>query len=204
MTGADESSSPATANSGAATLLLQRVVDGESSAAEQLLPLVYEQLRAIAGTYFRSSRPDQTLQPTALVHEAYLRLIKPDANCGASYRGREHFLAVASTAMRQILADRARRRGAQKRGGEFDRVTLDGLNVASCQTVIDVVALDDALTRLAAADPRGARIVELRFFGGFTNEQIARMLNLSTRMIEKNWRRTRAWLGAQLAPEAAL
>jgi RNA polymerase sigma factor (TIGR02999 family) len=122
---------------------------------------------------------------------------------GATWKSRAHFFAVAATAMRQILQDRARRKRAAKHGGELDRVTLDGLQTPSGQSVVDMVALDDALSRLAEVDGRAARIVELRFFGGLTNDEVAQVLDLSTRMIEKEWRRTRAWLSAQLAGEAA-
>jgi RNA polymerase sigma factor (TIGR02999 family) len=162
-----------------------------------LLPLVYEQLRALANSHFRGRPAGQTLQPTALVHEAYLKMVN---QTGAAWKNRAHFFAVAATAMRQILQDRARRRRAAKRGGgDGQRLTLDGLQTPSGQSIIDMVALDDALTQLAELDPRQARIVELRFFGGLTNDEVAEVLNLSTRMIEKEWRKTRAWLSAQLA-----
>jgi RNA polymerase sigma factor (TIGR02999 family) len=203
MTAADESSSPALGtHAGEATLVLHRLVSGESSAANELLPLVYEQLRALAGSYFRGQPGDHTLQPTALVHEAYIKLINPDSVADKNYRGRAHFMAVAATAMRQILQDRARRKRAAKHGGELERVTLDGVHTPSDQSIVDMVALDDALSRLAEADPRAARIVELRFFGGLTNDEVAQVLELSTRMIEKEWRRTRAWLSVQLAESA--
>jgi len=181
-----------------ATMVLRRLVEGDSNAAEELLPLVYEHLRALAGSYFRGQPGDHTLQPTALVHEAYLKLINQTA---AAWNDRAHFLAVAATAMRQVLKDSARRRNALKRGGgdeAKERVNLTDVQTPSGQSIVDTVALDEALTRLAELNPRQARIVELRFFGGLTNEEVGRVLNLSTRMIEKEWRRTRAWLSAEL------
>ena len=203
MTAAEDSESPVVSTPvGDATLVLQRLVSGESSAANELLPLVYEQLRALAGSYFRGQPGDHTLQPTALVHEAYIKLINPYSIADKSYRGRAHFMAVAATAMRQILQDRARRKHSAKHGGDMERVTLDGVHTPTGQSVVDVIALDSALSQLAQVDPRAARIVELRFFGGLTNDEVAQVLDLSTRMIEKEWRRTRAWLSAQLAGES--
>ena len=183
-----------------ATVVLRRLVDGDSAAAEELLPLVYEHLRALAGSYFRGQPGDHTLQPTALVHEAYLKLIN---QTGVQWNDRAHFLAVAATAMRQVLKDSARRRNAIQRGGagERERVNLTDVQTpagGAGESIVDAVALDNALTRLADLNPRQGRIVELRFFGGLTNEEVGRVLNLSTRMIEKEWRRTRAWLSAEL------
>lgn len=178
-----------------ATQLLARVNAGDSAAANELLPLVYSQLRALAGSYFRGQAVDFTLQPTALVHEAYLKLIKvPDGN----WVDRVHFCAVAATAMRQILHDRARRRRAAKRGGGARRVPLEQMETPSGGSPIDLVALDDALERLKSLDARQARIVELRFFGGLTTEEIARVLDVSSRTVEKEWRRTRAWLNREI------
>jgi RNA polymerase sigma-70 factor, ECF subfamily len=157
-----------------------------------LLPKVYGELRALAASYFRG-RPDQTLQPTALVHEALLRLLKP----GAPIKDRSHFFAIAATAMRQILTDRARRRRAQKRGGpERERVTLS--NIAAFESPIDLVVLDELLTRLAALDERQARLVELRFFAGMTEEEAADTLDVSLRTVQKEWRKAKAWLLAEL------
>jgi RNA polymerase sigma-70 factor (ECF subfamily) len=183
-----------------ATVVLRRLVEGDSNAAEELLPLVYEHLRALAGNYFRGQPGDHTLQPTALVHEAYLKLIN---QTGAAWNDRAHFLAVAATAMRQVLKDSARRRNAVKRGGgeaggDRERVNLTDVQTPSGESIVDAVALDTALSRLAELNPRQARIVELRFFGGLTNEEVGRVLELSTRMIEKEWRRTRAWLSVEL------
>jgi RNA polymerase sigma-70 factor (ECF subfamily) len=181
-----------------ATQVLARVRAGDPNAPAELLPLVYEQLRGLAGRYFQGQPADHTLQPTALVHEAYIKLINAS---DANWQDRVHFCAVASTAMRQILHDRARRRRAAKRGGDARRVPLDQVDPPSGGRAIDLIALDEALARLAELDPRQARIVELRFFGGLTTEQVATVLGVSTRTIEKEWRRIRAWLGSELRTE---
>ncbi len=181
-----------------ATIILERMAQGDGSAAEALFPLVYDHLRALAGNYFRGQRPDQTLQPTALVHEAYLKLIAPREGV---WKDREHFLAIAATAMRQILSDHARRRKAAKRGGNDarERVTLCDLADPISERQVDLLALNEVLETLAALDARQARIVELRFFGGLTTQEIATFFDVSTRTIEKEWRRTRAWLSAELS-----
>lgn len=156
---------------------------------------VYEQLRALAGSYFRGKRADHTLQPTALVHEAYLRLAKVDPE---RFTERAHFLAVAATAMRQILTDHARRKMAKKRGGaEQARVTLSALP-GEAQAGVDALDLDAALTRLSSLNPRQVTIVELRYFGGLTVPETAAALEVSVATIEKEWRRARAWLHGQL------
>jgi RNA polymerase sigma factor (TIGR02999 family) len=186
------------------TELLGRVRRGEAEAKALLVPRVYAELRALAGSYFRG-RVAQTLQPTALVHEVYLRLVRAD---GTEWKDRAHFMAVAATAMRQILTDRARRRVAAKRGGaDRERVTLS--NVAAFTPAVDVIALDDLLVRLAALDERQARLVELRFFGGLTEEEAAETMGVSLRTVQKDWRKAKAWLLAELeektdAPGGAL
>lgn len=182
------------------TRLLHLAIDGDEAAAADLLPLVYERLRAVAGSYFRG-RADQTLQPTALVHEAYLRLVaaaeRPE---GAQVRDREHFCAIAATAMRQILADRARRRGALKRGGDRERVALEAVAASEGGgDEADLVALDEALRKLEAIDARRARVVELRFLGGLSVDETARQLGVSPRTVESDWRSARAWLRSELA-----
>lgn len=165
--------------------------------ADALLPLVYEQLRALAGKYFREGQVAANVAPTSIVHEAFLKLREGQPR----WVDREHFCAIAATAMRQVLVDRARRRDAAKRGGGWERVTLS-LAVDGVDQGIDLRALDDALTRLAALDERQARIVELRFFGGLTVPEVATHLQLSASTVEKEWRRARAWLGATLASGA--
>lgn len=173
------------------TRTLLRVSRG-GAPAEELLPLVYDRMRAMAGRWFRGNGAQATLQPTALVHEAYLHLVDQTA---AQWNDRAHFLAVAALAMRQIVIQRARARATSKRGGDRRRVELDGQDATpDGASAADVLALDDALTRLAALHARHARVVELRFFGGLTTEEIAAALGVSTRTVELDWRAARAWL----------
>ncbi len=191
--------SPSSPVGGDATLLLQRVSCGDRSAADALLPLVYEELRARAGAYFRGLPPDHTLQPTALVHDAYVRMIKAPEN---QWRGRDHFCAVAATAMRQILTNHARRRVlAQKAKDEQCQATL--MHTPSSNGSVDLIALDDALKKLADRNQERARLVELRFFGGLTVEQTASVLEVSVSSVEREWRRVRAWLRVELGGEEA-
>ncbi len=173
--------------------LLERVSAGDAQAASRLMPLVYDELRRLAAGYLRRERKGQTLQPTALVHEAYLRLIGPGDH---PWAGRTHFLAIAALSMRQVLVDRARRRAAAKRGGDARRLTLDDtiLAAAPAGDAIDLVALDDALTRLEALDPLQARIVELRYFGGLTVEETAAAVELSPATVKRHWTLARAFL----------
>ena len=156
-----------------------------------LMPLVYDELRRIAAGYLRRERPGQTLQATALVNEAFVRLAserpRPFAN-------RQHFLAIAALSMRQILVQRARAKKAAKRGGAPDRVTLEEHLVSAPPPDIDVLALDEALTRLAALDPEQARIVELRYFGGLTVEETADVIGVSPATVKRQWAMARAWL----------
>jgi RNA polymerase sigma factor (TIGR02999 family) len=182
--------------SGQATMLLEQVRAGDAGAAEKLLPLIYAELRALAGSYFRDQPGHHTLQPTALVHEAYLRLIQQPAD---AWQTRAHFFAVAATAMRQILTDFARRRNAQKRGGGAARVALDVVNPAAAPEY-DPSELDELLTMLARHDARKARVVELRFFGGLEMKEIAEVLNVSLSTVEADWRAARAFLAAKLRP----
>jgi RNA polymerase sigma-70 factor, ECF subfamily len=165
-----------------------------------LVPLVYERLKSIAESCFRRSGEGQTLQPTALVHEAYLKLALHEQ---AAWRDEEHFCAVAATAMRQILIDRARRRRRGKHGGAGDRVTLTGISSPESPDVVDVLALHQALEELAALDPRAAQLVELRFFAGLNLPQVARVLDVSLSTAEKEWRRARAWINRALTPPAS-
>jgi RNA polymerase sigma-70 factor (ECF subfamily) len=162
---------------------------------ESLLPVVYQELRRLAASYLRRERPGQTLQPTALVHEAYLRLLKdrPDR-----WQNRAHFCAIAAHSMRQILIERARARGALKRGGGGPRVTLDEALIAGGERSIDLVALDEALERLAQFDPEQARLVELRFFGGLTVEETAEAMDISPATVKRHWAVARAWLAREL------
>lgn len=183
-----------------ATMILQQMGDGDASAAQRLLPLVYEELRALAGSHFRHQNADHTLQPTALVHEAFVRLVnQPDEK----WHGRAHFFAVAATAMRQILTDHARRKKADKRGGGWDKVELDRASAeaqgAGAKAEIDIIALDEALTKLAELDARKHRVVELRFFGGLSMDEIGDALKVSKTTVESEWRAARAWLAVEVS-----
>lgn len=161
-----------------------------------MMPLVYDELRALARRQLGSERSDHSLQPTALVHEAYMRL----ADAGTlSVNGRSHFLRLAARAMRQILIEAARARGAQKRGGEWRRVTLEGDLAGAEQVPWDVIDLHEALTRLAALDPVLERLVELRFFTGLTVEEAASVLEISPRKAAKDWAAVRLWLRKELS-----
>jgi RNA polymerase sigma factor (TIGR02999 family) len=173
-----------------------RVAAGDQKAVSKVMPVVYDELRRLAGRYLRRERPGQTLQPTALVHEAYLRLSKDKKQ---SWQNRTHFLAIAALSMRQILVERARARGASKRGGAQIRITLDETLAVQRETSIDLVALDEALTRLALIDPQQTRIVELRFFGGLTVEEAAEALGISPATVKRGWSVARAWLKRELS-----
>jgi RNA polymerase sigma factor (TIGR02999 family) len=170
------------------TALLQAWSQGDSEAGDRLMPLVYKELRRRAARYLRRERPGHTLQPTALVHEAYLKLVGHNL----PWRNRSHFFGVASNLMRQVLVDHARRRRTAKREGV--RVVLDDALDASAARGVDVVDLDEALTELSALDPRQGRIVELRFFGGLTLEETAKTLRISPATVKRDWRVAKAWL----------
>ena len=167
--------------------------------ANAILPLIYDELRALAARYLAREGPDPILQPTALVHEAYLRLA---AQTSAAVRGKSHFQAIAAEVMRRVLVDHARNKKAAKRGGDRTRVTLDTRHVVRAGAArlheFDVVDFDDLLRTLAELDPRQARIVELRFFGGLTIPEVAETLGVSTSTVEKDWRFARAWIASQL------
>ncbi len=164
----------------------------DSRPHERLMPLVYDELRRIAARYVSRERPGQTLQATALVNEAFVRLA---AERPRDFQNRTHFLAIAALSMRQILVQRARARAAAKRGGAPQRVTLDDASAAiSTPESIDVLALDEALARLAALDPEQARIVELRYFGGLTVEETAEVEGISPATVKRQWAMARAWL----------
>ena len=163
----------------------------------ELTESIYGHLRAIAGSYFRAQSAEHTLQPTALVNEAFLKLASSDAK---GFESREHFISVAARAMRQILVDYARNKRAQKRGGGQKPVTLSGVAAdTDASSVIDLIALDSALTALAKLNERHARVVELRYFGGLTVPEIAKVTGASVATIERDWRGARAWLLMRLA-----
>jgi RNA polymerase sigma factor (TIGR02999 family) len=178
--------------------LLTRASAGDSKAVSQLMPLVYNELRKIAASYIRRERPGQTLQATALVHEAYVRLISEKSH---NWQNRTHFLAIAALSMRQILVQRARARKAIKRGGDPARITLDDALLparASGPGTIDLVALDVALDRLAAVSERQAKVVELRYFGGLEIDEIAEVLQISPATVKRDWTVARAFLKREL------
>ena len=177
------------------TRLIQAARAGDEQALASLMPLVYDELRRIARNQVRRERPGQTLQPTALVHEAWLRLM---SSRGLSPENRAHFLGIAANAMRQILVERARARNAQKREGKRHRVTLDEGMLRDAGRPLDVEALDEALTRLAESHPEYARIVELRFFAGLTVEEAAEVLNISPATLKRRWTLAKAWLVREL------
>jgi len=175
------------------TMTLTRVVAGDVTAADRLADLVYDELRALASTYLRGPH-DPILQTTALVHEAYVRLL---GRSDIDWQSRAHFFAVAAKAMRQTLASHARAIRTDKRGGGWRRVTLSEAVDADTGPDLDLLVLDDVLTRLASLDPRQARIVELRVLTGMTVREIAHVLSVSESTIEREWRAARAWLGAE-------
>jgi RNA polymerase sigma factor (TIGR02999 family) len=178
------------------TVLLRRVAAGEEGAEKELYPLVYEELHRLATQMMRSERPGHTLQATALVNEAYLRLTRSES---LQWQDRTHFFAVCSKIMRRILVDYARQHRASKRGGGLAPVELDKIAVCSDEQCPMFEALDDALNKLQTFDERQVRIVEWRFFGGLTEEEIARMLNLSVRTVKRDWNMARAWLYGELS-----
>jgi RNA polymerase sigma factor (TIGR02999 family) len=177
------------------TTLLQRARTGDRSAVSQLMPLVYGELHRVAARSLRHERDRQTLQTTALVNETYLRLFKGQV---LSFQDRAHFLAIAARSMRQILIERARARGASKRGGRQGHITLNESILSSQPRPVDLLDLDAALGRLAALDERQARIVEFRFFGGMTVEETAEAVGASPATVKREWTTARAWLYGEL------
>jgi len=173
------------------TLLLDRAAAGDQRAVDVLLPMLYDELRAIAEHHLRSERPDLTLQATALVHEAYMRMVNQDR---VVWESRNHFLAIASQAIRRILVDAARARSAQKRGGDRQRLMLDTAMLIEEEKSADLVELDEALALLGERYPEKARIVELRFFGGLTLVEISTVLDMPSRTVDRHWQFARAWL----------
>ncbi len=180
------------------TQLLSAIDNGSTDAADALLPLVYDELRALAGALFRQQHVSHTLQPTALVHEAYLKLIGRDGDDPA-WNGRDHFFCIAARAMRQVLLNHARDHSRQKRGGGWKRITLSGQAVD--RPVIDFLALEEAIVELERRDARQARIVELKFYGEASTERIARILDLSPRSVQLEWKMASSWLQIRLEGE---
>ena len=174
--------------------LLRAWGDGDAEAGNRLMPLVYRDLKRRAGAYMGQERPDHTLQPTALVHEAFLRLL---GGTPPNFESRTHFLRAASQTMRRVLVDHARARSAAKRGGGLS-ITLDDAVATDGEATVDMLVLDDALTRLADAEPRWAQVVELRFFAGLEVPEVADTLGISTATVKRDWRFARAWLAREL------
>jgi RNA polymerase sigma-70 factor, ECF subfamily len=185
---------------GEVTQLLAQIHAGNKEAEDRLIPLVYAELRRLAAYYLRGERSNHTLQPTALVHEAYLRLTGMHT---VDWQSRSHFFATAATVMRRILVDHARAKRAEKREGFREAISLDDALVFSPGRSADLVALDEALDRFAKLDARGSRVVELRFFGGLSEEETAQVLSVSVRTVKRDWRAAKAWLLKEVSCESA-
>jgi RNA polymerase sigma factor (TIGR02999 family) len=181
------------------TRIFARIESGDPAASEALLPLVYDELRKLAAQKLAHERAPQTLQATALVHEAYIRLV--DGSESRHWDGRGHFFAAAAEAMRRILVERARRRKSLKRGGDRQRVELDDVEIELPTPAIDLVALDEALTKLEAHDPRKAELIKLRFFAGLTIPEAAAILGISTSTADNDWAYARCWLRLEMLGE---
>lgn len=180
------------------SLVLKAWSGGDREAADKLMPLVYDELRKVAAQYLRKERPDHTLQPTALVNEAYLKLVDITY---VDWQDRAHFFAVASQVMRHILVDYARAKATDKRGGDVQRLALDEAISFSKEQDIDLLALDDALKQLAAFDEQQSRIVEMRFFGGLSVEETAVVLGISPATVKREWALAKAWLYRKIAKQ---
>ncbi len=193
---------PAVPPDGEVTRLLRRWSAGDQGALEKLLPLVYDELRRRAGAYLRNEREGHTLQPTALVHEAYLKLV---GSASVDWKNRAHFFGVAARAMRQVLVEHARARNAEKRGSARTLLGLDDPAAAAAATLprsLDLLDLDRALSKLASLDERQSRLVELRLFAGLTIEESAEVLNVSHATVSREWRHAEAWLHREMARPA--
>jgi len=177
------------------TLLLQRLSAGDQDALSQLIPLVYDELHRLAAFHLQRERADHTLQTTALVHEAYLRLLDQK---DAQWKNRGHFLAVAAQAMRRVLVDYARRRQAVKRGSSLPKISLDEAIAISNETAQELLVIDELLNRFASIDSQASRVVELRFFGGLTVEETAEVMGISPATVKREWSVARAWLVREL------
>jgi RNA polymerase sigma-70 factor (ECF subfamily) len=183
---------------GDVTQLLKAMHDGDPGAADRLLPLVYSELHRLAQAYMRRERPDHTLQATALINEAYLRLAGEDID----WTNRAHFIGLAAHVMRQVLVDYARRHHAERRAGGLQRVEMNDDLAVSPDRLDEVASIDQALTRLATHNPRQARVVELRYFGGLSVEQIATILQVAPRSVKRDWSLARIFLARELNPAA--
>jgi RNA polymerase sigma-70 factor, ECF subfamily len=180
------------------TQLLIKLTDGNTEVLDALLPLIYDELRSLANRYLRRERREHTLQPTALVHEAYLKLVDQKH---VRWQNRAHFMGVAANMMRRILVDHARRHTADKRGGEFEKLPIEEeILVVSDEKSVELLALDEALENLAKIDEQKSRIVELRYFGGLSVEETAEVMGVSPVTVKRQWRMAKAWLYGQVAP----
>jgi RNA polymerase sigma factor (TIGR02999 family) len=179
------------------TRILSAIDQGDSQAAEELLPLVYDELRKLAAQRLAHERPGQTLEATGLVHEAFLRLVEGQGT--SSWESRGHFFAAAAEAMRRILIDNARRKAASKRGGDYQRIDLANIQSSERHEEVDLLALDDALRKLELEQPEKAQIVKLKFFAGCTLEETADMLGISRATAQRHWAYARAWLFGQIS-----
>ncbi|MFY9935748.1 MAG: sigma-70 family RNA polymerase sigma factor [Silvibacterium sp.] len=180
------------------TLLLKAMKNRDQSAAEKLLPLVYKELHRLAKSYMRRERPEHTLQPTALIHEAYLRLAHDDVD----WQSRQHFIGVAANVMRRVLVDHARAHKAEMRGGGLERIEFEEGLAISKECSSEVIALHDALNRLELLNPRRAKVVELRYFGGLSVEEVAAVLDMSPRSVKRDWALARPWLFREIQNSA--
>ena len=183
------------------TQILSAIEQGDSSAAEQLLPLVYEELRKLAAQKLAQEKAGQTLQATALVHEAYLRLVEGEK--AQHWNGRGHFFAAAAEAMRRILVDQARRKLARRRGGDLQRQPIEAQEIAAPEPSVDLLAVHEALEQFQEVDATAAQIVKLRYFAGLTIPQVAEALGISTSTADRSWAYARAWLHAALKRDDA-
>lgn len=181
---------------GQVTQLLKALRTGDPAAAEKLLPMVYSELHRLAASYMRRERPDHTLQPTALINEAYLRLVREDVD----WNSRAHFIGLAAHVMRRVLVDHARAHRAEQRGGSLKRVELDEQIAVAPEKMEDLLELDEALGRLHEVSSRQARVVELRYFGGLSIEQIGAVLGIAPRSVKRDWALARIWLFRELRP----
>jgi len=182
------------ADAGEVTILLKAMQRGDTAAADKLLPLVYKELHRLAKSYMRREHPDHTLQPTALIHEAYIRLVGNDTD----WQNHEHFIGVAANVMRRVLVDHARAHNAGMRGGDFRRVELEEGIAISNDRSNEVLAVDEALEEFKKENPRQAQIVELRYFAGLSIEQIAALLEISPRSVQRDWSSAKEWLFERL------
>jgi RNA polymerase sigma factor (TIGR02999 family) len=177
------------------TRLLIELTRGNDAAVDALLPLIYDELRSLAANYLRRERPDHTLQPTALVHEAYLRLVDQTR---VNWQNRAHFFGVAAQIMRRLLVDHARKHNAEKRGQDFKKLSLDENIDRAVERSAELIALDDALKTLATFDEQKARMVELRYFGGLSIEETADVMGVTPTTIKRHWRLVKAWLHGEM------